>query len=63
MGGTMRLGNYPCQLLPGSKARQAYGQDMVYERHRHRYEFNNDYRETLAKEGICTAGYLQMDAW
>ncbi len=56
MGGTMRLGNYPCQLVPGSKARQAYGQEMVYERHRHRYEFNNDYRETLAKEGMMYSG-------
>jgi CTP synthase len=56
MGGTMRLGNYPCHLVPGSKARQAYGQELVYERHRHRYEFNNDYRDTFSKEGMVYSG-------
>ena len=56
MGGTMRLGNYPCQLLPGSRARQAYGQELIYERHRHRYEFNNDYREVLNKAGLIYSG-------
>lgn len=49
-GGTMRLGLYPCKLEPGSLAHQMYGTDLVYERHRHRYEFNNEYREVL--EGI-----------
>ena len=41
----MRLGSYPCRLVPGTRASPAYGEEMVYERHRHRYEFNNDYRE------------------
>ena len=43
-GGTMRLGNYPCQLVPGSRAADAYGKDMLYERHRHRFECNNQFR-------------------
>ena len=55
-GGTMRLGNYPCQLLDGSRAAQAYGQELVYERHRHRYEFNNKYREQLEKAGMVFSG-------
>jgi CTP synthase len=55
-GGTMRLGNYPCQLAPGSHAAQAYGQSLVYERHRHRYEFNNKYREQLEKAGMVCSG-------
>jgi len=56
MGGTMRLGNYPCQLLPRSRAGQAYGQSLVYERHRHRYEFNNNYREVLNSSGLIYSG-------
>jgi CTP synthase len=55
-GGTMRLGNYPCQLLPGSRAAKAYGQSLVYERHRHRFEFNNAFRETLGKAGMIYSG-------
>lgn len=55
-GGTMRLGIYPCKLVGDSRAAAAYKKDMVYERHRHRYEFNNDYRETLAKEGMVYSG-------
>src|SRR5438105_4317643 len=51
LGGTMRLGVYPCKLLPGSKAQQAYGEEVVYERHRHRFEFNNEYREELGDRG------------
>jgi len=43
MGGSMRLGLYPCKLLPGSLAHKAYGEEVVYERHRHRFEFNNEY--------------------
>lgn len=50
MGGTMRLGAYRCELLPGSFAHQAYGAPVIFERHRHRYEFNNNYRERLEKE-------------
>ena len=56
MGGTMRLGLYPCQLQPGTIARRAYGQDLVEERHRHRFEFNNDYRELLAEHGMRYSG-------
>jgi CTP synthase len=55
-GGTMRLGNYPCQLVDGSHAAIAYGQSLVYERHRHRYEFNNEYREQLEKAGMVLSG-------
>jgi len=60
-GATMRLGNYPCQLVPGSKAAQAYGQGLVYERHRHRYEFNNEYRGPLQKAGMVYSGLSPDD--
>ncbi len=56
MGGTMRLGVYPCQLVPGTKAAAAYGQDIVGERHRHRFEFNNDYRNLLTEAGLVLSG-------
>ena len=55
-GATMRLGCYPCRLVPGTLAHQAYGVDEVEERHRHRYEFNNAYRETLAQGGLIASG-------
>jgi CTP synthase len=55
-GGTMRLGGYPCHLVAGTKAEGAYGQPDVVERHRHRYEFNNAYREELAKAGLIPSG-------
>jgi CTP synthase len=55
-GGTMRLGSYPCVLEPGSLAARAYGQPIVLERHRHRYEFNNAYRELLAQHGMRFSG-------
>jgi CTP synthase len=55
-GGTMRLGAYPCHLTPGSRAQQAYGTDDVRERHRHRYEFNNRYRDVLAEFGLIASG-------
>ena len=55
-GGTMRLGAYPCHLSPGSKARSAYGADMIQERHRHRYEFSNTFREALTSAGLTLAG-------
>jgi len=55
-GGTMRLGSYPCVLTAGSLAAAAYGTDRVEERHRHRYEFNNDYREKLAGAGMSFSG-------
>ncbi len=56
LGGTMRLGAYPCVLAEGSHAAAAYGGVNVSERHRHRYEFNNDYRETLAAAGLEVTG-------
>jgi CTP synthase len=56
LGGTMRLGSYPCQLLPGAKAWRAYGKDLVHERHRHRFELNNKYREALAQHGVVFSG-------
>ena len=55
-GATMRLGNYPCQLVPGSLAAAAYGQPLVQERHRHRFEFNNEFREPLSKAGMVYSG-------
>ena len=55
-GGTMRLGLYPARLTPGSKARQVYGQEVVYERHRHRFEVNNRYRQTLEAAGMVLSG-------
>ena len=55
-GGTMRLGLYPCDLLDGSAAKSAYGNSRISERHRHRYEFNNEYREMLAEAGIIYSG-------
>ena len=56
MGGTMRLGNYPCQLVPGSHAADAYGESLVNERHRHRFEFNNDFRDKLQQAGMIYSG-------
>jgi CTP synthase len=55
-GGTMRLGAYECRLEPGTRAREAYGVDVVRERHRHRYEYNNEYRGLLESKGLRTAG-------
>jgi len=55
-GGTMRLGAHPCQLAPGSHARQAYDTDNISERHRHRYEFNNEYRDILEASGLQITG-------
>jgi CTP synthase (EC 6.3.4.2) len=55
-GGTLRLGLYPCRLKEGTKAHAAYGQDVIYERHRHRYEFNNSYREILEQKGLVISG-------
>ncbi len=56
LGGTMRLGQYPCRFTPGSIARGIYGRDEVQERHRHRYEFNRAYEATLAEHGLVIAG-------
>jgi len=55
-GGTMRLGQYPCRLEEGSLALQAYGKKMISERHRHRYEFNNSYMDSLRKTGMVFSG-------
>ena len=56
LGGTMRLGRYPCRLVPGTNAAKAYGQELVYERHRHRWEVNNRYLNDLAEAGLVVAG-------
>jgi CTP synthase len=56
MGGTMRLGAYHCHLVPGTRAQKAYGVPEMSERHRHRYEFNNKYRERLEDAGLRIAG-------
>lgn len=55
-GGTMRLGLYPCNLVPGTKAAAAYNESLIHERHRHRFEFNNDFKEVLGKEGLIPSG-------
>ena len=56
MGGTMRLGSFPCRLAPDSLVHKVYGQDDIAERHRHRYEFNNTYRDTLTSNGLRISG-------
>ena len=55
-GGTMRLGVYPCKTVPGTKVHEAYGEDLIYERHRHRWEFNNAYRQQLTDAGLIISG-------
>ncbi len=55
-GGTLRLGSYPCSLKNGSVSAKLYGSDMISERHRHRYEFNNEYREDLERKGLTISG-------
>ena len=55
-GGTLRLGAYPCRIAEGTVMRRCYGAEEVRERHRHRYEFNNDYRELLRDKGLCLCG-------
>ena len=62
-GGTMRLGVYPCELVPGTKAAAAYGVDMVNERHRHRFEFNNAYRGCWRRPGWLSAGSRPTAGW
>lgn len=57
MGGTMRLGAYPCRLEKGSKAYEIYGTEMISERHRHRYEFNNQYIDEFRKAGMIPTGF------
>ncbi|MFC1909523.1 CTP synthase, partial [Chloroflexota bacterium] len=55
-GATMRLGNYPCELVPGSLAARIYSQSLIHERHRHRYEFNNEFRSALNEAGLLCSG-------
>ena len=55
-GGTMRLGNWVCCLTPGTKAYRAYGEPIVFERHRHRYEFNNEFRKRMESHGLVVSG-------
>ena len=55
-GGTMRLGKYPCKVLPGTKMAECYGESEIWERHRHRYEFNNDFREEMQAKGLVISG-------
>lgn len=57
----MRLGSYPCKLKDGTMARQAYKKDVIDERHRHRFEFNNDYREILTDKGLVISGISPDD--
>lgn len=59
LGGTMRLGSYPCSLKKGSRASLAYGQSLVHERHRHRFEFNNKYRPLFEKKGMTLSGICE----
>ena len=56
LGGTMRLGAYPCRLTEGSWAHQAYGRTDISERHRHRYEFNREFEGVLTEHGLCLTG-------
>lgn len=56
MGGTMRLGSYPCELIKGTKSSAAYGKSKIHERHRHRYEFNNKYLQQFEKNGMIASG-------
>ncbi|MCL2111264.1 MAG: CTP synthase [Clostridiales bacterium] len=58
-GGTMRLGSYPCKITDGTLLGRLYGADEIDERHRHRFEFNNDYRERLEREGLVVCGTLR----
>ena len=60
-GGTMRLGAYPCKVADGTLAREAYGESLVYERHRHRYEVNNAFRERLQQAGLRISGVSPDD--
>ena len=55
-GGTMRLGLYPCKVYPGTLTEAAYGQPLIYERHRHRYEFNNEFRDVMEEKGLILSG-------
>ena len=60
--GTMRLGAYPCKVQKGTKLRLLYGKELISERHRHRYEFNNAYREIVTKHGMTISGTSPDDS-
>ena len=55
-GGTLRLGAYPCKVVPGTKMAECYQSNLISERHRHRYEFNNEYRDVLTQKGLVISG-------
>jgi len=59
LGGTMRLGSYPCMLTKGSLANRCYGQTLINERHRHRFEFNNEYKKAFEDAGMHFSGTLE----
>jgi CTP synthase len=61
LGGTMRLGAYPCKVVDNSLAYEAYNTELIYERHRHRYEFNNEYRDEITKAGLSIVGVSPDD--
>ncbi|MBW6463311.1 MAG: CTP synthase [Firmicutes bacterium] len=61
IGGTLRLGAYPCTIKKGTLAEKAYGEKLICERHRHRYEFNNDYMTVLERAGMVFSGYNEQD--
>lgn len=61
LGGTMRLGLYPCKLTPGTLGQSVYNSDLIYERHRHRYEFNNEYRQLATDNGLVICGQSPDD--
>ena len=61
-GGTLRLGSCPCRIKPGTKMEQYYGTGIIYERHRHRYEFNNKYRKELTDSGLVVSGTSPDDS-
>lgn len=61
LGGTMRLGLYPCKITPDTLAQEVYGSDLIYERHRHRYEFNNHYRSQMQENGLVICGQSPDD--
>ncbi|PKM56773.1 MAG: CTP synthase [Firmicutes bacterium HGW-Firmicutes-3] len=61
LGGTMRLGAYPCKVIEGTNAYRAYDDELIYERHRHRYEYNNEYRDKLVDQGLIITGLSPDD--
>jgi CTP synthase len=61
-GGTMRLGSYPCKVLKDTHTYTAYESELIHERHRHRFEFNNVYRKQLSEAGLIVAGTLPDDS-